>query len=237
MIIPSTSIPRNRLKMGRSKRQLMTYTRETSISTTQRVAEDAETIRTTSRQSVTGTTGLMAVDNDGVARTSKPTDIPSQSSIGEKQSVPPSDTNTSSFSALSTIFLNSFPPNFPVDTPQPVLPNSSNRGYMFMKDQQVLDSMLIFLVIFGTCLLLTITCIKCNSIFTASDQRRKGKVDNVIMEDMKWAEGREVIERKIIWENGTDSIKSKKGGSGGTRRSFLGLGSGLGKGTSSRVRK
>nr|XP_019006851.1 uncharacterized protein I203_00445 [Kwoniella mangroviensis CBS 8507]OCF70312.1 hypothetical protein I203_00445 [Kwoniella mangroviensis CBS 8507] len=212
MIIPLTSIPRNRLKIGRSKRQVITDIRETSTRTTQRVAGDAEaTTRTRDRQSVTGTSRLVAVDNDGVARTSKPTDIPSQSSIGEKQSVPPSDTNTSSFSALSTIFLNSFPPNFPVDTPQPVLPNSSNRGYMFMKDQQVLDS--------------------------TSDQRRKGKVDNVIMEDMKWAEGREVIERKIIWENGTDSIKSKKGGSGGARRSFLGLESGLGKGTSSRVRK
>ncbi|OCF57358.1 hypothetical protein L486_04815 [Kwoniella mangroviensis CBS 10435] len=198
MIIPLTSIPRNRLKIGRSKRQVITDIRETSTRTTQRVAGDAEaTTRTRDRQSVTGTSRLVAVDNDGVARTSKPTDIPSQSSIGEKQSVPP--------------ILNSFPPNFPVDTPQPVLPNSSNRGYMFMKDQQVLDS--------------------------TSDHRRKGKVDNVIMEDMKWAEGREVIERKIIWENGTDSIKSKNGGSGGARRSFLGLGSGLGKGTSSRVRK
>ncbi|WWD02482.1 hypothetical protein V865_000522 [Kwoniella europaea PYCC6329] len=212
MIIPPTSIPRNRLKMGRRKRQVISDIRETSTRTTQRVEgdtdQDVEKTRTRDRQSVNGTSSLG----------------------GDKQSVTPGDTNTSSFSARSTIFLNSFPPNFPVDTPQPALPNSSNRGYMFMKDQQVLDSMLIFFVIFGTCLLLTITCIKCNSLFTAADQRRKGKVDNVIMEDMKWAEGREVVERKIIWETGTDSMKSKKGGA---RRSVLGLG----KGRSSGLRK
>ncbi|WVQ68162.1 uncharacterized protein L199_006368 [Kwoniella botswanensis] len=225
--------------MGRNKRQVISDIRETSTRTTRRVEgdsdQDVEKTGTRDRQSVTGTSRLVAVDDDGPTRTPSPTEMPSQSLGGERQSITPGDTNTSSFSAQSTIFLNSFPPNFPVDTPQPALPNSSNRGYMFMKDQQVLDSMLIFFVIFGTCLLLTITCIKCNSLFTAADQRRKGKVDNVIMEDMKWAEGREVIERKIIWETGTDSIKSKKGGVGGARRSVLGLG--LGKGRSSGLRK
>ncbi|WWC93684.1 hypothetical protein V866_000520 [Kwoniella sp. B9012] len=235
MIIPPTSIPRNRLKMGRSKRQVVSDIRETNTRTTQRVDEDTEQdvekTRTRDRQSVDVTSGLVAVDNDGLSQTPTPTltSTSTQTIAREQQATTRSDTNTTSFSARSTIFLYSFPPNFPVDTPQPALPNSSNRGYMFMKDQQVLDSTLIFFVIFGTCLLLTITCIKCNSLFTAADQRRKGKVDNVIMEDMKWAEGREVIERKIIWETGTDSIKSKKGGVGGARRSVLGLGLGKGR--------
>ncbi|WVW85805.1 hypothetical protein I302_107843 [Kwoniella bestiolae CBS 10118] len=227
MIIPlvprSGSTPRNRIRMGRSKRidirqevvpiqPTREVTTRTGTSTREREGEDGG--RQTTR------TGLVAVAEGTTSqglRTSINTER--QSTLKDIVGITPAAQaggSSSSFSAQSTIYVNSFPPNFPVDTPEPIRSHGGSRGYLFLENQQVLDSMLIFFVIFGTSLLLTITCIKCNSLFTSD---RRGKVDNVIMEDMKWAEGREVVERRIIWE--TESIRSKKGG----RRSALGLGS------------
>ncbi|WWC90854.1 uncharacterized protein L201_005791 [Kwoniella dendrophila CBS 6074] len=129
------------------------------------------------------------------------------------------DHSRSSYKPRTTIFLNTFPPDFPIQTLDPPTLHSDHRGYLFLKDNQLLDSILIFLMIFGTFLFLTITCIKCNSFFTKLSN--SNKTDQVIMDDMKWAEGREVIERRIIYEEiNPNPNTAKRNG----RKSFLGIG-------------
>ncbi|WWC71726.1 uncharacterized protein I206_105684 [Kwoniella pini CBS 10737] len=116
-----------------------------------------------------------------------------------------STSTSTSFSAKSTMYLQSFPSNFPIQTIKPIIKNENNKGYLFLKNSQVIDSMLIFITIFTSCLILTIIFLKINSIFFKNKKENKGKIDNVIMEEMKWAEGREVIERKIIYENNNNN--------------------------------
>ncbi|WVQ99876.1 hypothetical protein IAU59_007019 [Kwoniella sp. CBS 9459] len=106
------------------------------------------------------------------------------------------------------IFLSSFPADFPIETHETIETGDAGRGYIFLEDREVADSMLIFITFFTTLLVLTIVLIKANTLLSSSSNDQRGKVDNVIGDDMKWAEGREVVERKIIWQNAASSSSS-----------------------------
>lgn len=68
--------------------------------------------------------------------------------------------------------------------------------------------MLLFITFFFSFLILTIFAIKLDKCL---NRRRGGvKKDQVIREEMRWAEGREILERKIIWQG-------EDGRSGGSR--------------------
>ncbi|WWC63123.1 uncharacterized protein I303_105723 [Kwoniella dejecticola CBS 10117] len=215
----------SRLRMGRSspslnhqqKRQRPQVAGEIIPPTDARSDEDGDGRGKTSRtrvqdSSMTASTSASAIITTTSRRSSLIAVEQSTTDVRFGSSEIRESLASSSFSASTTIYLQSFPPDFPVQTPQPPSRHDTSKHYLFMKDAEVIDSMLIFATIFGSCLLLTITCIKCNSVFSRNKEERRGKVDNVIMEDMKWAEGREVIERKIIWE--TESVRSGGIGTG-----------------------
>lgn len=62
---------------------------------------------------------------------------------------------------------------------------------------------------FLTSLVLTIILIKSTQVMS---RRRGSKVDQMVGEEMKWAERREVLERKIIWEGGGGQRLKGRGG-------------------------
>lgn len=69
-----------------------------------------------------------------------------------------------------------------------------------------LQTVLLFITFFFSFLILTIFAIKLDKCLNR--RRGGGKKDQVIREEMRWAEGREILERKIIWQG-------KMGGRGG----------------------
>ncbi|OXG24376.1 hypothetical protein C367_03577 [Cryptococcus neoformans Ze90-1] len=105
---------------------------------------------------------------------------------------------TSLASALHPIQVNTFPSDFPLGTQTTALVASAGRGYVFMPNDAIADSMLLFLTFFFSFLILTIFAIKLDKCLNR--RRGGGKEDQVIGEEMRWAEGREVLERKIIWQ-------------------------------------
>lgn len=75
---------------------------------------------------------------------------------------------------------------------------------------KLMTVVLLFLSFIITALILTILMIK----WTHRVTRKSGsKGDQMVGEDMKWAERREVLERKIVWESGRSSGNGR-GGSG-----------------------
>ncbi|OCF39052.1 hypothetical protein I317_07158 [Kwoniella heveanensis CBS 569] len=150
---------------------------------------------------------------------------PSSSLQSKSKSDSSSSSRSGGYSYTGTgtpIFLSTFPASFPIETHDIVETEGGGRGYIFLKDQEVADSMLIFVSFFATLLVLTVVMIKANTLFSSSSNDERGKVDNVIGDDMKWAEGREVIERKIIWESAATPNTRRGGrGRGGQRSSKL----------------
>jgi hypothetical protein len=72
---------------------------------------------------------------------------------------------------------------------------------------------LIFAAFLIVSLISTIILVK-STHFTS--RRQGSKVDQMVGEDMKWQERREVLERKIIWEKGGGKLRSAAvGGRGG----------------------
>ena len=63
--------------------------------------------------------------------------------------------------------------------------------------------MLLFLTFLGVFSVFTILLIR----LTRLHERRKGtaKEDQMVGEDMRWAEGREVIEKRIVWDDASAS--------------------------------
>ncbi|WRT68252.1 uncharacterized protein IL334_005228 [Kwoniella shivajii] len=235
MIIPLQP----RLRLGRNKRQIVkdpvngVHTPTPTPTSTPTPTITSSTQKTESDLAVTENRGSRTKSNTEVKSKLLVASTTSSSLMGAKTGISQTGSSSSgdangntngidntnggqSFSAKSTIYLNTFPADFPIQTPLPPSSHNPNNNYLFLKDQQVLDSMLIFATIFGSFLLLTILCIKGNSTYTRRNEYDNGKVDNVIMDDMKWAEGREVIERKIIWE--TAGTKKLRSGAGRLRR-------------------
>lgn len=76
--------------------------------------------------------------------------------------------------------------------------------------------MLLFATFCAAFFLFTILLIK----FTRLSEKRRGnaKTDQMVGEDMRWAEGREVIEKKIVWESwsggGVPGVPRAPGGEG-----------------------
>lgn len=60
------------------------------------------------------------------------------------------------------------------------------------------NTVLLFITFFFSFLILTIFAIKLDKCLNR--RRGGGKKDQVIREEMRWAEGREILERKIIWQ-------------------------------------
>ncbi|WVQ89790.1 hypothetical protein IAS59_003554 [Cryptococcus gattii] len=105
---------------------------------------------------------------------------------------------TSLVSAVHPIQVNTFPSDFPVETQTMALVASAGRGYVFLPNDAFADSMLLFITFFFSFLILTIFAIKLDKCLNR--RRGGGKKDQVIREEMRWAEGREILERKIIWQ-------------------------------------
>lgn len=82
----------------------------------------------------------------------------------------------------------------------------------------MIDIVLIFLSFLITSLILTIMLIKSTQILS---RRRGSKVDQMVGEDMKWAERREVLEKRIIWESG------RPGAGRDTKKKGMGRGRGV----------
>nr|KIR85055.1 hypothetical protein I308_04806 [Cryptococcus tetragattii IND107] len=122
---------------------------------------------------------------------------------------------TSLVSAVHPIQVNTFPSDFPVETQTTALVASAGRGYVFLPNDAFADSMLLFITFFFSFLILTIFAIKLDKCLNR--RRGGGKKDQVIREEMRWAEGREILERKIIWQG-------KMGGEGNERREMRGSG-------------
>ncbi|WVQ82039.1 hypothetical protein IAT38_004167 [Cryptococcus sp. DSM 104549] len=126
-------------------------------------------------------------------------------------------------SVLHPIYVNSFPSDFPIETQTKGVAGTLGRGYVFLPHNMVADSMLLFVTFFFSLLILTISCIK---ISTCLNKRRGGgKEDTVIGEEMRWAEGRTVLERRIVWDTG-----SVYGGGGQGQGQGQGYGQGYGSG-------
>ncbi|WVO17713.1 hypothetical protein L204_105411 [Cryptococcus depauperatus] len=106
---------------------------------------------------------------------------------------------TSFESTVDPILVTSFPSDFPIETHTKASIEDVGRGYIFIPHNTVLDSMLLFVTFFLTFLVCTIIAIKVDKIWS---QRTGGnKEDQVIGDEMKWGERREVVERRVVWHN------------------------------------
>jgi hypothetical protein len=72
----------------------------------------------------------------------------------------------------------------------------------------------LFATFFLSSLLVSILLIKCVRIL---DSRRGGDVpeDTMVRDDMRWAEGREVLERKVVDGRGNVVLRGVRDGDGG----------------------
>ena len=71
--------------------------------------------------------------------------------------------------------------------------------------------MLLFATFWASFFVLTVLLVQITKLI--DKHRGVTKTDQMVHEDMRWAEGREVIERKIVWDSGPGG----SGGGSGTR--------------------
>ncbi|GFZ49396.1 hypothetical protein JCM24511_07516 [Saitozyma sp. JCM 24511] len=97
----------------------------------------------------------------------------------------------------SYVFLTTFASDFPVETQSDSGASGDQRDWAMIKGNQAADAMTLFATFFLSSLLVSILLIKCVRII---DSRRGGNVpvDTMVREDMRWAEGREVLERRVV---------------------------------------
>ncbi|ODO06587.1 hypothetical protein I350_03943 [Cryptococcus amylolentus CBS 6273] len=100
--------------------------------------------------------------------------------------------------------MTTFASDFPVSAPSDTTVHKLGRGYVFLPNDSAADSMLLFVTFFVAFLVFTVCFIRCTSFLDRRRARKRGgrmKEDTVVGEEMKWAEGREVVERKVVWQN------------------------------------
>ncbi|ORX38642.1 hypothetical protein BD324DRAFT_649991 [Kockovaella imperatae] len=105
---------------------------------------------------------------------------------------------TSSAASGSLIFPNVIPSDFPVPHFRDEDHGEIGRGYLILRTNQLADSMIIFGMSLSFFFIFSIFLVKCSRLL----ERRQGniKVDGMVSADMRWAEGREVIEKRIVYE-------------------------------------
>ena len=127
--------------------------------------------------------------------------------------------------------LTTFGSDFPVPTQPPAASSRPGRGYALIKSSEIADAsesapalhqrnltltlVLLFAVFCGACFVFTFLLIN----LTRLSERRRGvaKEDQMLGEDMRWAEGREVIEKRIVWRGQPDHAAREPGGPAGKR--------------------
>ncbi|WVQ74785.1 hypothetical protein IAR50_004391 [Cryptococcus sp. DSM 104548] len=124
------------------------------------------------------------------------------------------ETSSTRSTPVNPIQLTTFPSNFPVETRKDTTVHDLGRGYIFLPNDTAADSMLLFVTFFFAFLVFTIIFIRCTSFLDRRRARKRGgrvKEDTVVGEEMKWAEGREVVERKIVWQNAGHGQRGQRG--------------------------
>ncbi|ODN92815.1 hypothetical protein L198_05611 [Cryptococcus wingfieldii CBS 7118] len=107
--------------------------------------------------------------------------------------------------------MTTFASDFPVSAPSDTTVHKLGRGYVFLPNNTAGDSMLLFITFFVAFLVFTACFIRCTSFLDRRRARKRGgrvKEDTVVGDEMKWAEGREVVERKVVWQNVEHGKKS-----------------------------
>ena len=117
--------------------------------------------------------------------------------------------------------VNSFPSNFPIHTETGADRAALGRGYVFLKlgdsspsilpiyilpplATDVRRPVLLFVTFLLSFLVFAALLIRLNRL----SERRRGvhKEDGMVREDMRWAEGREVVEKRVVYERGAWSM-------------------------------
>ncbi|EIW67357.1 hypothetical protein M231_02501 [Tremella mesenterica] len=110
--------------------------------------------------------------------------------------VKPVITETSTTSSAGYIFLTTFNADFPVETYTSTA-QSNHVGYVFVHNQ-LEDSTILFVIFLAAFFLFTACIIR---LTRWTDSRfGKAKEDTMLSDDMRWAEGREVIEKRVVWQ-------------------------------------
>ncbi|TYJ52775.1 hypothetical protein B9479_006626 [Cryptococcus floricola] len=113
-------------------------------------------------------------------------------------------TSSTRSTPLNPIRMTTFASDFPVSAPSDTSAHKLGRGYVFLPNNTAGDSMLLFVTFFVAFLVFTACFIRCTSFLDRRRARKRGgrvKEDTVVGDEMKWAEGREVVERKVVWQN------------------------------------